>query len=140
MKYYIIFTNERIDCHQNNCSWRGNFFADPETFKIKCFGLVFRNMILLICLLNGEINFVWWKKVIVTTRYISISISSLTRTALLLTKRPLVRILSLACIYNRGLKLKLVGGPHSRDKMLRGPQFTRKKLFADRDTLEKPSK
>ncbi len=30
-------------------------------------------------------------------------------------------------VYYRGLKLKLVGGPNSRDKMLRGPQFTRKK-------------
>ncbi len=32
-------------------------------------------------------------------------------------------------IYSRGLKLKLVGGPHSRDKMPRGPQFIRKKLL-----------
>ncbi len=28
-----------------------------------------------------------------------------------------------------GLKLKFVGGPHSRDKMLRGLQFIRKKLL-----------
>jgi hypothetical protein len=29
----------------------------------------------------------------------------------------------------RGLKLKLVEGPYSREKMLRGPQFERKKLL-----------
>jgi hypothetical protein len=31
--------------------------------------------------------------------------------------------------YSRGLKLKLVWGPHFRDEMLRGPQFTRKKFL-----------
>ncbi len=32
----------------------------------------------------------------------------------------------LQILYTRGLKLKLVGGLHSRDKMLRGPKFIRK--------------
>ncbi len=40
-----------------------------------------------------------------------------------------VREQKMDTIYARGLKLKLVGGPHSREKMLRGPQFIRKKLF-----------
>ncbi len=31
--------------------------------------------------------------------------------------------------YSKGLKPKLVGGPHSRDKMLRGPLFIRKQLL-----------
>jgi hypothetical protein len=39
----------------------------------------------------------------------------------------------------RGLKLKLVGGPHSREKMLRGPQLI-KKGFAGLKIQEKPSK
>jgi hypothetical protein len=30
--------------------------------------------------------------------------------------------------YNRGLKLKLIGGPHSEEKMLYGPHFNEKSL------------
>jgi hypothetical protein len=40
----------------------------------------------------------------------------------------------------RCLKLKLVGGPHSRDKILLEPKFIRKKAFAGSNTKEKPSK
>ncbi len=29
--------------------------------------------------------------------------------------------------YIRGLKLKLIGGPHSKEKIIRGPQFREKK-------------
>jgi hypothetical protein len=40
-------------------------------------------------------------------------------------------------IYHRGLKLKLIGGPHSKAKMLCKPQFEGKKDYAGRKLLEK---
>jgi hypothetical protein len=39
-----------------------------------------------------------------------------------------------------GLKLKYIGGPHSKEKMFRGPQFMRKTAFAGRNSQEKLSK
>ncbi len=40
-------------------------------------------------------------------------------------------------LLNQGSQTQIVGGPHSRNKMLRGPQ---KKVFAGRNTLENPLK
>jgi hypothetical protein len=37
----------------------------------------------------------------------------------------------------RGLKLELIGGPQSKEKMLREPQFKRKKAYAGPKPLEK---
>jgi hypothetical protein len=43
-------------------------------------------------------------------------------------------------IDSRALKLKFIGGPHSKEKMLRGLQFNRKKAFAGCSLQEKPLK
>ncbi len=40
-------------------------------------------------------------------------------------------------LYNRGLKLKLIGGPHSKVKMLRGSQLIGEKSYVGHNLLEK---
>jgi hypothetical protein len=41
-------------------------------------------------------------------------------------------------IYNRGLKLKLIGELHSQEKMLRRPQFKKKEALEGRKVQESP--
>ncbi len=48
------------------------------------------------------------------------------------TDKPMLRWL-----YTRGLKLKLIGGPHSKEKMLRRPQFIGENAYAGFKLIEK---
>jgi hypothetical protein len=40
-------------------------------------------------------------------------------------------------LYDRGLKLEFIGGPHSKEKMLSGPQIKGKKAYSGCKLLEK---
>ncbi len=40
-------------------------------------------------------------------------------------------------LYIRGLKLELIGGPHSKEKVLRGQQFIGEQAYAGRKLPEK---
>jgi hypothetical protein len=42
--------------------------------------------------------------------------------------------------YIRGLKLELIGGAHSKEKMLCGPHFIGEKAYASRKLLEELGK
>ncbi len=49
-----------------------------------------------------------------------------------MSKKKLIRI-----VYNRGLRLELIRGPHTKEKMLRRPQFIGEKAYEGRKLLEK---
>ncbi len=46
-----------------------------------------------------------------------------------ISQNYVTEIFQYSLAYSRGLKLKLLEGPHYKEKMLRGPQFSRKKAI-----------